>query len=161
MSLGSPGFEGPITGKSREKLDTLFLKTLYFLFPYLVPSPKSCWESLGQEDLSSHATCQAIIGLLGFHYPLIPILWDFPLMASCHVSTHGPHLSSCLTNSTHDTWHLLIHSNCAKCPALSQLPRKTWNSDYLGIRRNSTKFDVVARFCETIPTVKSVSPSEI
>ena len=26
------------------------------------PSPKTGWESLGQEDLSSHATCQAIIG---------------------------------------------------------------------------------------------------
>ena len=36
-------------------------------------------------------------------YPLIPLLWDFPLMSSCHVSTHDPYLSSCLTNSTHDT----------------------------------------------------------
>ena len=29
------------------------------------------------------------------------------------------------------------------------------------LSRNSTNFDVIARFCETIPTVKSVSSFEI
>ena len=29
------------------------------------------------------------------------------------------------------------------------------------LSRNSTKFEDVARFCETIPTVKSVSSSEV
>ena len=38
------------------------------------------------------------------------------------------------------------------------MPRKTCQ---LRLSRSSTKFDVLARFCETIPTVKSVSSSEI
>ena len=38
------------------------------------------------------------------------------------------------------------------------MPRKTCQ---LRLSQNSTKFDVLARFRETIPTVKSVSSSEI
>ena len=40
----------------------------------------------------------------------------------------------------------------------NSMPRKTCK---FRLSRNSTKFDAVAIFCETIPTVKSVSSSEI
>ena len=148
MPLGSPGFYGSITVNFREKVDTLSLQNSPFLS--LFPSPKTGWESLGQDDLSSHATCQATIGWRGFPYPLIPLLCDFHQMESCHVSTHGPHLSSCLTNSAHDTWHLLSHSKCAKYRCLEKREIPT-----------VSEFDVVARFRETIPTVKSISSFEI
>ena len=50
--------------------------------------------------------------LIGFPYPLYPSTLDFHPMTSCHVSTHGPHLSSCLTNFAHDMWHSMSLSKC-------------------------------------------------
>ena len=74
------------------------------------------------------------------------------------MSPMGPTLELKLTHSVPDMWHTVSHSKYAKCPALRSLPRKTCK---FRLSRNSTKFDVVARFRETIPTVKSVSSSEI
>ena len=74
------------------------------------------------------------------------------------MSTWTPLGSPCLTNSAPNMWHIVSHSKCAKCPVLRSLPRKMCK--FL-LSRNSTKFDVVARFRETIPTVKFVSSSEI
>ena len=74
------------------------------------------------------------------------------------MSPMGLTLEPKLTDSAPDTWHTVSHSKCVKFPALRSLPRKTCK---LRLSQNSTKFDVVARFCETIPTVKSVSSSEI
>ena len=70
----------------------------------------------------------------------------------------GPKLELKLTHSAPDTWHTVSHSKCAKCPTLRSLPRKTCK---FRLYQNSMKLDVVARFRETIPTVKSVSSSEI
>ena len=74
------------------------------------------------------------------------------------MSPMGPILELKLTHSAPDTWHTVSHSKCVKCPALRSLPRKTYK--FL-LSRNLMKFDVVARFRETIPTVKSVLSSEI
>ena len=74
------------------------------------------------------------------------------------MSPMGPTLELKLTHSALDMWYTVSHSKCAKCPALHSLPRKTCK---FRLSQNSTKFDVVARFRETIPTVKSVSSSEI
>ena len=74
------------------------------------------------------------------------------------MSPMGPTLELKLTDSALDTWHTVSHSKCAKCPALRLLPRKTCK---FRLSRNLMKFDVVARFRETIPMVKSVSSSEI
>ena len=74
------------------------------------------------------------------------------------MSPMGPTLELKLTNSTPDTWHTVSHSKCVKCLALCSLPRKMCK---FSLSQNSMKFDVVARFRETIPKVKSVSPSEI
>ena len=74
------------------------------------------------------------------------------------MSPMGPTLKLKLTHSAPDTWHTMIHSKCAKCPALSSLPRKTCK---FGLSQNLTKFNVVARFHETIPMVKSILSSEI
>ena len=60
--------------------------------------------------------------------------------------------------TTPDTWHTVSHSKCAKCPVLCSLPRKMCKFQ---MSQNSTKFDVAARFRETIPTMKSVLSSEI
>ena len=72
--------------------------------------------------------------------------------------TWAPLDSPCLSNSAPDTWTTVSHSKCAKCLALCSLPRKMCK---IRLSRNSTKFDVVARFCKTIPMVKSVSSSGI
>ena len=74
------------------------------------------------------------------------------------MSPMGPTLELKLTHSTPDTWHIVSHSKCAKCPALRSLPQKTWK---FRMSRNSTKFDVEARFRETILTVESISSSKI
>ena len=74
------------------------------------------------------------------------------------MSPMGPTFELKLSNSSPDTWHTVIHSKCAKCLALRSLPRKMCK--FL-LSRNSTKFDVVARFQEKIPMVKSISSSEI
>ena len=74
------------------------------------------------------------------------------------MSPMGPTLELKLTDSAPDTWHIVSHSKCVKCPALRSLPRKTCK---FRLSRNLMKFDVVARFRETIPMVKSVSSSEI
>ena len=74
------------------------------------------------------------------------------------MSPMGPTLELKLTNSALDTWHTMSHSKCVKCPVLCSLPRKTCK--FL-LSQNSMKFDVVARFREKIPTVKSVLSSEI
>ena len=99
---------------------------------------------------------------------------------------HFPHLQFqndiyVLSFPSFDTWHYLGHpfpsflyschiSNISTCYKLlsshhmsfygtrNAMPRKTCQ---LRLSRNSTKFDVVARFCETIPTVKSILSSEI
>ena len=74
------------------------------------------------------------------------------------MSPMGPTLELKLTHSTPDTWHIVSLSKYAKCPALRSLLQKTCK---FILSRNSTKFDVVAKFRETIPTVKSVSSSKI
>ena len=74
------------------------------------------------------------------------------------MSPMGPTLELKLTHSSPDMWHTVSHSKYAKCPVLRSLPRKTCK---FRLSRNLMKFDVVARFYETISTVKSVSLSEI
>ena len=74
------------------------------------------------------------------------------------MSPMGPTLELKLNFSAPDMWHTMSHSKCAKCPALRSLPRKTCK---FRLSQNSKKFDVVARFREIIPMVKSVSSSEI
>ena len=74
------------------------------------------------------------------------------------MSPMGPTLELKLTDFSPDTWHTMRHSKCAKCPALRSLPQKTCK---FILSRNLMKFNVVARFCETIPTVKSVLSFEI
>ena len=74
------------------------------------------------------------------------------------MSPMGPTLKLKLTDSAPDTWHTVSHSKCSKCLALRSFPQKTCK---FRLSRNSMKFNVVARFCEKIPAVKSVSSSEI
>ena len=74
------------------------------------------------------------------------------------MSPMGPTLELKLTDSAPDTWNTVSHLKYVKCPALCSLPRKTCK---FRLSRNSTKFNVVIRFRKTIPTVKSVSSSEI
>ena len=141
MSLSSPGFDGPITGNFREKLESLSLKILPFSLSFSVgsfpPLPHRLGQ-LGQENCPLIPHVQ--LPLVPWITPtsLIHLLWDFPLIKRCHISTWAPLGSPCLTNSTPNTWHTVSHSPHAKCPAPPSVPRKTRNSDFLGIRRNST-----------------------
>ena len=129
LSLGSPRSDCLIAGNSREKLEPLSLKIPSFLslsFSLSNSPSQPVWEKRGVKFVGP-LTCHMSIfyWLMGLHLIPYPSTLDFHPMASCHVSTHGPHLSSCLTNPTHDTWHLLIYSKCAKCLILPSLPRKT------------------------------------
>ena len=74
------------------------------------------------------------------------------------MSPMGPTLELKLTDSAPDTWHIVSHSKCVKCPALRPLFQKTCK---FRLSQNSTKLDMVARFRETISTVKSVSSFKI
>ena len=78
-----------------------------------------------------------LISFLSSHLPLVnlplvdldflsyyPPTLDFHPIRRCHMSTWAPLGSPCLINSAPDTWHLLSHSKCVKCPALPPLPRK-------------------------------------
>ena len=67
----------------------------------------------------------------------------------------GPTLEFKLTHSTPDTWHTVSHSKYAKCLRTTLVASKNVQIPTV------SKFDVVAKFRETIPTVKSASSSEI
>ena len=70
----------------------------------------------------------------------------------------GFHLKLNLIELELDTWNLVCHSK------MRQMSRPTLVSSItckFRLSWNSTKFDMVARFRETIPMVKSVSSSEI
>ena len=84
--------------------------------------------------------------------------FDFSIQwhhAMCH---RGSHLEFKLTALELDTWHTVCHchSNFAMYPTRRSFPRKTCK---FRLSQNSTKIDVVARFHETIPTVKSILSS--
>ena len=147
-------------------MEPLSLKSLPFsLFPFLslflplfspTPTVGSSWSG-GRVLHLPH------VSLLLAHLDYIPshplsIVMDFHPLRRCHMSTWAPLGSPILTNYTHDTWHLLSHSNYAKCPTLPLIASKNVK---FRLSRNSTKLDVVARFRETIPILKFVLPSEI
>ena len=105
----------------REKVEPLSLK--FLPFPLFSPTPTvgSSWSS-GRVLLLPHVSL--LLAHLITSHPL-SIIVDFHPLRKCHMSTWAPLGSPGLTNSAHDKWYLLSHSNCAKCPALPMLPRKT------------------------------------
>ena len=70
----------------------------------------------------------------------------------------GSHLDLCLNFSPFDTWFNVSPPNECQVSLVTLGASKNVK---FRLSRNSTKFDVVARFCETIPIVKFVSSSEI
>ena len=134
-------------------------KTLFFLFSlsFFLFSPKLVRGTWSRGFVLS---CQ-----LSSHHWLIwisshplSIIVDFHPLRRCHMSTWAPLGSPYLTNSALDTWHTVSHSPHAKCPV--PLFGALKNGEFQ-LFLNSTKFNVVIRFREMIPTVKSVSSSEI
>ena len=108
-----------------ERMWTLSLSLkIYFLFSllFLVPKPVGRAWVKRTCPLMPHVKAP----LVGLDF-LIHLSLYFGIFIKWHHAmwTHGPHLSSCLTNSAHDMWHLLSHSKCVKCPVLPPLPRKT------------------------------------
>ena len=120
---------------SHSKL-SLSLSLFPLSFLSLFSLPNRLGEDRGQVrcPLTSHVSNSNWL----FRLYLIPlsIYHGFSLNHTLQHVSHGSHLSSYLTHFAHDTWHLLSHSQCVKCPAPPLVPRKTWNSDCLGIRRN-------------------------
>ena len=158
MSLGSAGFDDPITGNSREKFELLSLKIPLFSLSCSDFALSNWLGQLGQENCPLMPRVQLLLVPWIIPTSFIQLLWNFPLIRRCHMSTWDPLDSPCLTNYAPDTWHTVSHSKCAKCPALRSLPRKMCK---FRLSRNSMKFYVIVRFRDTIPTVKSVSSSEI
>ena len=67
-----------------------------------------------------------------------------------HTSTWAPLGSHCLNCSRLDTWLNVSHSIPIMCHSIPYVSKNI----QFRLSRNSTKFDVVARFRETIPIVK-------
>ena len=120
----------------------------------LVTVEKSYWVK--RIILSCHmSNCHWFLRL---HTYCLSIIVDFHPLRRCSMSTWAPLGYLCLTNSVPDARYLLNHLKYVKCSILSSLSRKACK---FRLSRNSMKFDVIARFRETIPTMKSVSSSEI
>ena len=90
-------------------------------------------------------------------YPLIQNFIFPSSQVVTHVQ-HGSHLDFCLICSPFDTWLIVSHPN--KCQVSLATFGASKNMKFR-LSRNSTKFYGITRFCETIPTVKSVSSYEI
>ena len=142
----------------REKLELLYPLYLFSLlsFLFLFPSPPNLFgpKSSGRPHL---ATCQSSIGSLGFPYPFIHN-FGFPSYQVVTHVTHGSHLDLCLTCSPFDTW---INVNPPIECQVSLVTLSASKNVKFRMSHNFTKFNVLARCCETILTVKSVSSSEI
>ena len=126
----------PSTARIQQKLKSgLFFSLLFY---------SSCVPSLPQVKQS--------LAYLDYTHPL-SIYHGFSsngIMPCVHV---GPTLELKLIHSAPYTWHTVCHSKFSKCLALLSLPRKTCK---FRLSQNFTKLDVIIRFCETIPTMKSV-----
>ena len=73
-----------------------------------------------------HCHMSTLHWLIGLHLIIfIHLLWISIQLGDATCPRGGPLGSPCLTNSAPDTWHIVSHSKCAKCPALPLLPRKT------------------------------------
>ena len=110
LLLGSPGFDGPIAGKFKEKLEPFSLKSLPFsLFPFLslIFPPKPFGRREESRFGSSHLphVKPSLVGLDSLS--TLSIYFGF--------SSNG--IMSCV-----HPWP--SHSKCVKCPALPLLSRK-------------------------------------
>ena len=126
------GSDPPIGSDRDSGRDSVSLSTtlpfpsfpFFLLFPSLFPHPIS-WVKVGQVECPLTCHMSTSKWLFGLHHIHFSIYHGFsPTHMFPHVS-HGSHYSSCLTHSTHDRWHLVSHSECAKCPAPLPVPRKT------------------------------------
>ena len=102
---------------------TLSFSSSFFLFFSFLPS--HCLVQDGPR--ACPLTCHMFNSkwLFGLHPIHLSIYHGFSLTHTLPHVSHGSYYSSCLTHSTHDTWHLLSHSQCDKCPAPLLVPRKT------------------------------------
>ena len=137
----------------------LILFSLHFLFSFGIFSP--IWiviDRIGQEEeISSsfpHTTC-VVHELSPYSLIYLFLFYDITFhVANCepHIQVHHMALPSVTLLGCH-----LASPNCTMChptPHASQNVKPR-------LPRNPMKFDVVARFCETISTEKSASSSEI
>ena len=155
--LASLETDSPIVEKSRDKVESLSLLLLLSLFPFFSFSLPIELFGLKSSGISSLATCHSPVSSLGFPY-LVIHNFGFPSYKVVTHVTHGSHLDLCLTCFPFDTWLNVSPPN--KCQ-VSLVTLDASKNMKFRLSRNSTKFDMVARFRETIPTVESVSSSEI
>ena len=128
----------------KPKLLHLFCLCTFFCFPF---EKKTIWLFV------SFSLTIPLISLLS-HFVLILTLCTISTINFHHLSTHA----TCVT------WVHVVgnscHFTCLSNPFYGTRHGALKNVKFR-LSRNSTKFDMVARFHETIPTVKSVSSSEI
>ena len=130
----------------------IHLSFLFFSFP---PSHCLVQDGLRACPFTCHMSNFSLA--LRIFLILLSIYLGFP---SNHVLPHvhvGPTLELKLTNSVPDMWHTVSHSKCAKSPTTLVASKNMQISTI----SEFDKFDVIARFRETIPTVKFVLSSEI
>ena len=155
---------GPIAEKLREKVELLSLKIPHFpslfrllSFPLSLPLPIHLVK-IGTRDKSSQCHVSISHLTMGLHPYPYPTTLRFPFNGMMPSVTCEPHLSSMFDSPI--AKHVAPLGPLIKCQ-VSRTPLRASKNVKFRLSRNSTTFDVVARFRETIPTVKSVSSSEI
>ena len=131
LLLASPEFDGPITEKFREKLESLSLKILFLslsfldLFPSLLHSPSTSLVKMGSRGLVlflPHVSPSLAPRI--FLTPL-SIYFGFPSNPIVPHVSYGPTWALFFfTHPTLDTWRLLGYPKRAKCLAPLLVPQK-------------------------------------
>ena len=88
--LASLETDGPIVGKSREKVEPLSLlsSSIPFPFPFFLSSYRIVWSKVKWNVLSCHMSSS--YWLLGSPLSLYPSTLDFSPIMCCHMSLMGP-----------------------------------------------------------------------
>ena len=146
-----PTVESPRKLERKRSFSLLFYSSLFSL--HFSPLSTGLAQPLNW-DVPSLPCVTSQLALFGFPLSAYPKLWIFTL-SSCDT---WPPLRLFDFSSPLDTWLNVSHPN--KCQVSLVILGASKNVKFR-LSWNSMKFDGVARFHETIPTVKPVSSSEI
>ena len=123
--LALPETDGPIVGKSREKVEPLSLSLNLppkFGLPFSLPfplSPNWLGEYRSQVRCPLTCTCPLLSGSLDYTLSTYPSTMNFHPLKCCHMSLMGPiililHMTHGTSRATHHMPSVSYHSWCLK-----------------------------------------------
>ena len=131
--------------------------------PFL--SPNQIWTRLGSRGLVPSLCRMSSFKWLIMDFPYtLSIYHGFSFNGMMPCVSCESHLAHCLTHSQLDMWLILSYSNVPSVPHRSRCLEKLeipTVSEFDEIRHDFRVAIVIARFRKTIPTVKSISSSDI